>query len=116
MSAAIVLALLFMTFGAKPLGKGLVLGTLFSILNFILMAHMLPLRMQATRRRSIAGALGSIWVRLALLAVPLFIGVKYEAVNFFAVAAGLFMVQIIIVLHQIPETIKTARAGSRRVA
>ncbi|MEJ2040181.1 MAG: ATP synthase subunit I, partial [Desulfosarcinaceae bacterium] len=114
MAAAIVIALIFIVLGAKPIGKGLILGTLFSVLNFVLMAHMLPLRMQETRRKSIVGAFGSIWVRLALLALPLLIALKIDSINFFAAAAGLFMVQIIIVLNQVPDTFKSMRSGRRR--
>lgn len=116
MVAAIVLALVSILLGAKPIGKGLILGTLFSVLNFVLMAHMLPLRIQETRSRSILGAFGSIWVRLGLLAVALLIASKNESINFFATAAGLFMVQVIIVLNQIPDTLKNMRSGRRRVA
>ena len=116
MVAAIILAVVAILLGVKPIGKGLILGTLFSILNFVLMAHMLHLRLKETRRKSIMGAFGSMWICLALLAVPLLIALKFEEINFFATATGLFMIQVIIVLNQIPETLRNMRSGRRRAA
>jgi hypothetical protein len=113
MSAAIVLSLIFILFGVKPVGKGFLLGALFSVINFILMAQMLPSRLQKSRRKSILSSLGGIWIRLALLALPLIIAMQSETFNFFAAAAGLFMVQIIIFFHHLPVAVRTLRSRRR---
>jgi hypothetical protein len=110
---AIAVALIMIIFGAKPIGKGLLLGTLFSILNFILMAAMLPMRMNQNKKKSSLASFGSIWFRFALLALPLFLAIRAEAFNFFATATGLFMMQIIILSHHLLGIVKAARAKHR---
>jgi hypothetical protein len=57
--------------------------------------------------------LGGIWIRLALLALPLIIAMQSETFNFFAAAAGLFMVQIIIFFHHLPVAVRTLRSRRR---
>ena len=69
LTIAILVAVVTILSGHKALGKGLVLGALFSILNFILMAEFLPLRLSSNRRRASAWALGSLVLRYALLPV-----------------------------------------------
>ena len=93
---AIGAALVFILIGAIPIAKGLLLGTLFSIVNFVLMAQTLPLQLNKERGKTFLVCLGSIWLRYALLALPLIVGAKFEMFNFFAVAAGIFMVQLVI--------------------
>lgn len=97
MAVAILVALVFLAMDAKPIAKGLVLGTLFSVINFVLMAMVLPMRLDKSRRRSILINLGSIGSRYILLAVPLVIAIHMDAVNFIAAAAGLFTVQAVLV-------------------
>lgn len=82
--------------GFEPLGKGLILGTLFSIVNFTLMAIALPYRLGLSRRRTFWVSLTSIYCRFAIMAIPLIIGVKHPQVAVSAVAAGLFMVPLCI--------------------
>jgi len=43
--AAIIAGLLFILAAQKSMGKGLVLGTLFSVVNFVLMGELIPLRL-----------------------------------------------------------------------
>ena len=100
LTVAILLAVVAILSGHKALGKGLVLGTLFSILNFILMAEFLPLRLSSERRRASARragayAFGTLVLRYALLAVPLIIAAKSGAFAFATTAAGLFMVPLV---------------------
>lgn len=82
--------------GFEPLGKGLILGALFSIVNFALMAIALPYRLGLSRRRSFWVSLTSIYCRFAIMAIPLIIGVKLPQVAVSTVAAGLFMVPLCI--------------------
>ena len=95
LSIAILVAVVTILSGHKELGKGLVLGTLFSILNFILMAEFLPLRLSPDRRRASTWALGTLILRYALLAVPLILAARSDAFSFAATAAGLFMVPLV---------------------
>ncbi|MFP4036932.1 MAG: ATP synthase subunit I [Desulfobacteraceae bacterium] len=95
MLAALAGAVILLILGEKAVGKGLVLGTLFSVVNFVLMAQLLPLSVgSSSRSKASAAALGSILFRFALLAVPLVISIRSESIHIFGVVPGLFMVQL----------------------
>lgn len=87
--------------GYRDLGKGLILGTLFSVINFILMANFLPLLAGHGRKKATLISLASIAVRYALLAVPLIWAIHNEQFAVSTAAVGLFMVQIAIVGDQL---------------
>jgi hypothetical protein len=101
MMLAIGAALIFLFAGAKPISKGLILGTLFSIFNFILIAQSLPSRLDKGRGSTLFVCLGSVWLRYAILAVPLIVAEKFEGFNFFAAVAGVLMVQVVILGRQL---------------
>jgi hypothetical protein len=94
LTTAIVIAVVTLLIGHKDLGKGLVLGTLFSILNFILMAELLPLRLAPDRKRAGFYAFGTLVLRYAILSIPLIVAAKSSAFSFATTAAGLFMVPL----------------------
>jgi hypothetical protein len=96
MVAAIVVGLVFILLGQVPVGKGLILGTVFSVINFILIAEALPLRIGKSRAKTFIFSLGSIIFRFALMAIPLVAAVKYDQFNIFATIGGVFMIQIVI--------------------
>ena len=101
MMLAIGAAMIFLIAGAKPISKGLILGTLFSILNFVLIAQSLPSRLDRGRGKTFMICLSSVWLRYAVLAVPLIVAAKFESFNFFAAAAGVLMVQVVIIGRQL---------------
>jgi hypothetical protein len=101
MMLAIGAAMIFLVAGAKPISKGLILGTLFSILNFILIAQSLPSQLDRGRGKTFMICLSSVWMRYAVLAVPLIVAAKLEGFNFFAAAAGILMVQVVIIGRQL---------------
>jgi hypothetical protein len=109
LTTALVVAGICIAAGARPIGKGLLLGTLFSILNFVLMAATLPMRLQPTRRRAFWGALGGILPRYLLLAVPVFLALKLDQLNLWATVGGMFMVQAIILLEPLWRSLRAAR-------
>ena len=109
MTVALVAAGICIAAGARPIGKGLLLGTLFSILNFVLMGATLHLRLQPTRRRAFWGALGGIVPRYLLLAVPVILALKLEQLNLWATVGGIFMVQAVILLEPLWRSLRTAR-------
>ena len=96
LAIAVVLGLLLVLLGQKPLAKGLVLGTLFSVFNFVLMGQILPLLLAPSQRRSFVISFGSILFRYLLLAIPLLIAVKMTDFDFLATVLGIFMVPIVI--------------------
>ncbi len=52
MLAAIFVGLVFILMGQNAVGKGLILGTFFSIINFILMGEAIPLKAGKSRGKS----------------------------------------------------------------
>jgi hypothetical protein len=99
-------------FGGLPAwGKGLIAGTLFSILNFILMAEVLPHRFGKSQRRAAAFSLGSILLRYSLMAVPLILSLGYHLFHPAAAAIGLFFVQLVILAEHLLSSI-TSSSGS----
>ena len=96
MMAAIFIGILFILMGHKAQAKGLILGSIFSVLNFVLMGEILPLLVGHSRKKSSFISLGSIIFRHGLLAIPLILALKMEWLDFAATVIGLFMVQIMI--------------------
>jgi hypothetical protein len=96
MMAAIVIGLFFILAGQKPVGKGLILGTFFSVANFILIGQILPMRLNKSKMRNMGLSLLSILFRYSLLATPLVVAIKFEQFNLIGAIVGLFMVQLVI--------------------
>ncbi|MGD9878292.1 ATP synthase subunit I [Desulfococcus sp.] len=97
--AAILISLVFIFAAQKPFAKGLIIGTLASIVNFILIGESLPRRvLQSSRIKSLVLSMGSILLRFGLMAVPLVVAIKSEDFNLLAVVIGLFMVQMMILI------------------
>ena len=101
MMIAIVAAMIFILVGYKPVAKGLVLGTIFSVINFVLMGQTLSLRISPTKSKSSMLSMASIVFRYALMAVPLVLAAKLEQLNIAAVIVGLFMIQLVILADQL---------------
>ena len=106
---AIAIGLCFFLAGQKPVGKGLVLGTVFSVINFILIGQTLPLRIGKSKRKTFLLSLGSIFGRYVLLAVPVFVAVKFADFNLVAAILGLFMIQIVILADHILKLFSSKR-------
>ena len=96
MVTAIIVAMVFILMGQKPIAKGLVLGSIFSVINFILIGEILPMIITASRKRSVLFSFVSMLFRFLLLSTPLVVSLKMESLNFVAAAIGIFMVQIMI--------------------
>jgi hypothetical protein len=96
MAVAIIIGLLFILTGYKPVGKGLVLGALFSVVNFVLMGETLPFKLGKSGAKTFFITIGSLIFRYAVLAVPLIVAIKLEQFNLLAVIIGVFMVQVTI--------------------
>jgi hypothetical protein len=95
---AIVAAVIFLLFGLKPVARGLVLGTVFSILNFVLIGHLLPLKFEKSKGRRYIFSLGSTALRFLLLSVPLILAVKSSRFDLVATVVGIFMIQIVVLI------------------
>jgi hypothetical protein len=101
LKSALVLAVFFLIIHENSIAKGLVLGTLCSIVNFLLLGVSIPMTLGHTRYR--AGMIGfvSILARYGLLAIPLIMGIKLESFNFVAVVIGVFAVQIVTLIEHL---------------
>ncbi len=108
-TVAIFAGLLFLLAGQEPVGKGLILGTVFSIVNFVLMGETLPYRIDKSKRKTFLLALGSIYFRYIILAIPLIMAIKLEQFNLFAVILGLFLVQLFIIADHLFRYISSTR-------
>ncbi len=100
---AISIAFILIIVGQKAIGKGLVLGALFSVINFVIMGIFLDRQIAGAKNKVRAGsrAFLSIFFRYALLAVPLAISYKSESINFYGTVAGIFMVQFSILFNHL---------------
>ena len=107
MVVAIVAGFIFILAGHRPIGKGLVLGTIFSVINFILIGQSLPSRLSQSKRKAFALSLGWIVFRFALLALPLIVAVKYKQFNLPATIGGIFMIQLVILTDTLVNAIKS---------
>lgn len=101
MTVAILAGLSLIVAGYKPVAKGLVLGAIFSVINFVLMGQTLSLRISPTKSKSSMLSMLSIVLRYALMAVPLALAAKLEQLNIAAVIVGLFMIQLVILADQL---------------
>lgn len=100
---AIVAAFILIIIGEKAIGKGLILGTLFSVLNFVIMGILIDRQIAKATTKGRAGAFSFLFmlIRFAVLSIPLIISYRVEAINFFGTAAGIFMIQFTILFNNL---------------
>jgi len=101
MVAAIIVGLAFVLAGSKPMGKGLILGTLFSVVNFVIMGQLIPQQLGHSQPKTYLISFGSIVIRYSLLALPLVVALKFEQFNLWTVIVGIFMIQIVILVDHV---------------
>jgi hypothetical protein len=108
-TAAIFAGFFLILIGQKAMGKGLILGTVFSIVNFILMGETLPLRLGKSKNKTYLFSFGSIFFRYFIVAVPLVMAIKLEQYNLFSTMIGIFFVQFFILAEHVFSLISSAR-------
>lgn len=96
LAVSVAVGLVLLLVGYKPVAKGLILGTVFSVLNFILMSKTIKLKLGKSKRKTFSISMGSIIFRYFLLAVPLIAALKFEQFNLVAAVLGIFMIQLVI--------------------
>ena len=101
MTIAIFVGFACILFGYKSWGKGLILGSIFSVINFVLMGQSLPAAIQQSAKKSTIYSIRSIGFRYLLLAIPLFVAIRYPQFNLIAAIVGIFMIQIVILMEGI---------------
>lgn len=105
MMLAIGIGFIFILIGEKPIGKGLVLGAIFSVINFVLIGETLPLQVLKKGGKVFWLLLGSWFLRYGIMAVPIILAIKLEMFNIFAAITGLFLIQIMILADQFTNII-----------
>lgn len=103
---AIIIGFFLIIAGQSSLGKGLILGTLFSSINFALMGEVLPHKVGKSRGKTYLISFGSIVSRYVLLAVPIVLGIKFsDRFDLITVIIGIFMVQLVILWDYLKSAI-----------
>jgi len=102
-SRALVLSigagLLCLALGHRSICRGLVLGGVFSAINFALMGQLLRYRLIDNRKAAVRRSFFSLLLRYLLLAIPLVVAVQSDRFNFPATVVGIFMVQLVILIE-----------------
>lgn len=112
MASIIISCVLIFLLNMIPIGKGLILGTLFSIINFVIIGQTVHSRILKSRSKANGLALLSIFIRFTFMAVPLVVSLKLGISYFIGTAIGLFMVQFTMLFnHLILEHFPTAGKG-----
>ena len=109
--ASLVVASVFILANANAVAKGLLLGTLFSIANFILLSMSIPMTLGKARIRAGFIALTSLLLRYGLLSIPMVVGLTTDKFSFVAVVVGIFSIQIVTMLEYL--VIRPIQDGSQ---
>jgi len=87
----------------------MILGSIFSVANFILIGKALPLRIGKSKRKTFFLSLGSIFFRYVLMALSIIVAVKFEQFSLVAAIVGLFMIQFVILADHLVKLISSIR-------
>jgi hypothetical protein len=101
LTAAILIGLGVYMAGWPTVTRGILLGSLFSCLNFVLLGQSLTRKLLDNHRRGALLTFAAQLGRYLLWAVPVVIAVKWAAVDLPSTVAGLFMVPAGIVLDSV---------------
>ncbi|MBW1980356.1 MAG: ATP synthase subunit I [Deltaproteobacteria bacterium] len=104
-------ACLCLVLDQKAAAKGVALGSLFSVLDFKLMAIFLPRRvLRGGRYAAIAGQIP----RFLLMSIPIVLAIKLPSINLAATVLGLLLVKAAIFCHFFVGKSRSASAGAQR--
>jgi len=109
MTTAIVAAVVLLLAGQNTVAKGLVLGTIFSVVNFILMGETLTLKLGKTPLKTFFWSLLSLLLRYGFMAIPLIMAIKFKQFNLIAVICGIFLVQVMILAESLLTSLSAFR-------
>jgi hypothetical protein len=94
-------SIICLVMGWKDVGKGLVLGVLFSVINFTIMAKLISIQFGRGKRAATMISFGSLSGRYLILAIPLIVSLKSTSISFAATMVGIFAIQIVILLENL---------------
>lgn len=111
LAAAVALSLLAYVAGWPAVTRGLLLGSLFGVLNFVLLAQRLSRRLGGGPQRGrFANGLAQTG-RYLVWAVPLVLAVKLPAVDLPATVTGLLMVPMSLLLDAIVLSLRDRKSS-----
>ena len=99
--SSVLIGLIVFFVGYKSVARGLLLGSMFSVLNFNVMALVLPHQIGYQRRKATVVACASLFGRLAMLAIPIAIGFYFERFNLISTIVGLFAVPLFLLFDRV---------------
>ena len=97
-TAALVAAVTVLL-GYRAAAKGFVLGSLFSLVNFLFMFRHTAGRVGDSRKAASGKSFLSMIIRMALLAVPLYVAMVRPEIDLIWAVAGILNLQISILIY-----------------
>ncbi len=89
---ALLVASFSLFFGWESVARGFVLGAIFSIVNFKMLAMSVSRRLTRQKKRITLEAMLSSWLRYGLLAVPVILAARVPQIDLVSTVVGLFSV------------------------
>lgn len=96
LALAIFVGLGFLILGYPTVCRGVVLGAVFSTLNFVWMSLTLHKQIKADRVKASISSFINLCCRYAFIAIPVVVAIKVPRFDLIATIAGLFTVQVVI--------------------
>lgn len=100
---ALLVASFSLFFSMESVAKGFTLGTIFSVVNFKMMAISVSQRLARQKKGLTLEAILSSWLRYGLLAVPVIVAAKVPQIDLVSTIVGLFSVLFSIYLYFLLE-------------
>jgi len=85
--------------GYVAVAKGFVLGSLFSVANFLIMTTQTPNRLGKTKKSATVHSGLGLGLRMLLLAIPLFIAIRRPEIDVISTVIGVFNLQISVMIY-----------------
>ncbi|MBI9084440.1 MAG: hypothetical protein JEZ11_12640 [Desulfobacterales bacterium] len=104
MGLSLTVGTLLLATGNHALGKGLILGTTFAAVDFVLMAQTLPARLRSSAGQAALRSLAAMAGRTALKAVPLVMAVKSDQFDFPMTVVGIFSIHLCLMADHVRRT------------
>lgn len=104
MGLSLTVGTMLLIMGYHALGKGLILGTIFGTIDFVLMAQALPARLRSAVAQATLRSLAAMAGRTALKAVPLIMAATFDTFDFPMTVAGLFSIHLCLMADQVKRT------------
>jgi hypothetical protein len=96
---AAIVAVGALVIGQESAAKGFVLGSLFSVANFLMMARHAVNGLGESQGRATARRLFSLGLRMGILALPIYLAFRIPELDLLFTVLGVFNLQVSIILH-----------------